>query len=78
MAKSAPIEEKPTEAIAHVETHDNTLDPKDAVVDATARGQAVSGYETLTPWQTIKMFKWATAACFAAAFSAATDGYQIG
>ncbi|SCN84051.1 probable maltose permease (MalP) [Fusarium fujikuroi] len=41
-------------------------------------GQLSSGYESLGLWQTVKVFKVATAYCFAAAFSAATDGYQIG
>lgn len=54
------------------------LEPKDAVVDAATKGQAVTGYETLTLWETVMTFKVATAYCFAAAFSAATDGYQIG
>ncbi|KAF2008744.1 general substrate transporter [Aaosphaeria arxii CBS 175.79] len=46
--------------------------------DAAAKGQALSGYESLTRWETVKTFKIATLVCFAAAFSAATDGYQIG
>lgn len=70
--------EKQTAAIERVETHDDVNNPKDAVVDAAARGQAATGYEKLTPWETVKMFKISTAVCFAAAFSAATDGYQIG
>ncbi|RKK96316.1 hypothetical protein BFJ71_g7896 [Fusarium oxysporum] len=41
-------------------------------------GHLSSGYESLSLWQTVKVFKVATAYCFAAAFSAATDGYQIG
>lgn len=41
-------------------------------------GQLSSGYESLSLWQTVKVFKVASAYCFAAAFSAATDGYQIG
>ncbi|KAM0323486.1 hypothetical protein ACHAQA_008766 [Verticillium albo-atrum] len=60
---------------AHVE---QTLKPSEAAFDAAIKGQAVSGYETLTLWETVKTFKVATAVCFAAAFSAATDGYQIG
>jgi MFS family permease len=70
--------EKPVTTIDHVATLDVPMDAKDVVVDAAARGQATSGYEALTPWETVKTFKWATLACFAAAFSAATDGYQIG
>ncbi|KAM0281980.1 hypothetical protein ACHAO9_010461 [Fusarium lateritium] len=41
-------------------------------------GQLSSGYESLSLWHTVKVFKVATAYCFVAAFSAATDGYQIG
>jgi len=51
---------------------------KDAAADAAIRGQAATGYETLTLWETIKTFEVSTAVCFFAAFSAATDGYQIG
>jgi hypothetical protein len=51
---------------------------KDAAANAAIRGQAATGYETLTLWETVKTFKVSTAACFLAAFSAATDGYQIG
>ncbi|KAK3306251.1 putative MFS alpha-glucoside transporter [Chaetomium strumarium] len=54
------------------------MSSKDAAVNAAMRGQATTGYETLTLWETIKTFKVSTAVCFAAAFSAATDGYQIG
>ncbi|OBR14265.1 MFS alpha-glucoside transporter [Colletotrichum higginsianum IMI 349063] len=52
--------------------------PKHASLDAAAKGQGVSGYETLTPWETMKAFKLCSATCLAVAFSAATDGYQIG
>ncbi|KAK4119734.1 general substrate transporter [Parathielavia appendiculata] len=51
---------------------------KDAAADAAVRGQATTGYETLTLWETVMTFKVSTAVCFFAAFSAATDGYQIG
>jgi hypothetical protein len=54
------------------------LSAKDVTFDATARGQGVSGYETLTLWQTVKAFKVNAAVCFAVTFSGATDGYQIG
>ncbi|KAJ5389244.1 putative maltose permease (MalP) [Penicillium cataractarum] len=59
----------------HVE---QVFKPDDTAADAAAMGQATSGYESLSLWQTAKMFKVATITCFAAAFSAATDGYQIG
>ena len=51
---------------------------KEASMMAAAKGQGLSGYETLTLWQTVKAFKVCTAICFLVAFSAATDGYQIG
>ncbi|KAJ4231878.1 hypothetical protein NW757_013847 [Fusarium falciforme] len=47
-------------------------------LDAAAQGQGVSGFETLTWWETVKAFKVTAAICFAVTFSAATDGYQIG
>ncbi|KAI9147043.1 MFS transporter fmqE [Paramyrothecium foliicola] len=51
---------------------------KEASMMAAAKGQGLSGYETLSLWQTAKAFKVCTATCFLVAFSAATDGYQIG
>lgn len=54
------------------------LDAKEASAEAAAKGQALSGFETLTLWQTVKAFKVCTFTCFMVAFSAATDGYQIG
>lgn len=51
---------------------------KDTALDAAAKGQGVSGFEKLTLWQTMKAFKVCTATCALVAFSAATDGYQIG
>lgn len=59
----------------HEAAGDATLPPKDLSSEAAARGQCVSGYETLSPWQTIMQFKMNTAVCFAATLSAATDGY---
>ena len=52
--------------------------PDDTAADGAILGQATSGYEGLSLWQTVKTFKVATLVCFAASFSAATDGYQIG
>lgn len=45
---------------------------------AAAKGQITTGYEDLGAIETIKTFKVCTLVCFAMAFSAATDGYQIG
>ncbi|KAJ3533117.1 hypothetical protein NM208_g8131 [Fusarium decemcellulare] len=52
--------------------------PKDLSSEAAARGQGVTGYEELSPWQTILQFKMNALVCFAVTLSAATDGYQIG
>ncbi|KAJ0290078.1 hypothetical protein Brms1b_000198 [Colletotrichum noveboracense] len=74
-------DQKPEIALEHADDvglenqHGN---PKDVTLDAAAKGQGVSGYETLTLWETFKAFKVCSATCFAVAFSAATDGYQIG
>lgn len=72
-------QEKPIDSAEHVDHADEMgLGPKDIAIDAAAKGQATSGYENLTPWETVKKFKICTLVCFLAAFSAATDGYQIG
>ena len=70
---------KPKNVTSHVENTDNVaLSKSEAVVDAAAAGQVTTGYETLTLWQTAVKFKVAAAVCFLAAFSASTDGFQIG
>ncbi|KAF5240366.1 hypothetical protein FANTH_9626 [Fusarium anthophilum] len=51
---------------------------EDAMITATQNGQGVSGYEELSPWETIKKFWVNSLLCFAVTFSAATDGYQMG
>lgn len=76
MSEPQPTKTGTTE---HVEGDPPTdLKPDHVEADAAAQGQATSGYETLTLWETLKTFKVATLVCFMAAFSAATDGYQIG
>lgn len=45
--------------------------------DATTKGQGLTGYESLTVWETIKKFKLNAFICMLASVSAATDGYQI-
>ncbi|KAH7176836.1 general substrate transporter [Dactylonectria macrodidyma] len=71
--------ENPPTAIEHVEEQTiEVLKPSELVAEAAAKGQATTGYENLTAWQTVKTFKVATAVCFAAALSAAADGFQIG
>jgi hypothetical protein len=53
------------------------MKPAEIVVEAADKGQATSGYETLSLWQTAIKFKWASLYCFLAAMSAAADGYQL-
>jgi hypothetical protein len=50
----------------------------DPTFDAATKGQGTTGYEELGILETIKTFKVCAIVCFAMAFSAATDGYQIG
>lgn len=61
--------------ITHVESNIGDL-KYDAVGDAAAKGQIVTGYENLGIIQTMLKFKVAMAICFAATFAGATDGYQ--
>ncbi|KAL1864281.1 hypothetical protein VTK73DRAFT_5991 [Phialemonium thermophilum] len=65
-------------AVEHMEDISPAMNQKDATVEAVVQGQAATGYETLTLWETVMTFKVSTLVCFAAAFSAATDGYQVG
>ncbi|KAL2825990.1 hypothetical protein BDW59DRAFT_179737 [Aspergillus cavernicola] len=64
--------------IEHAETTHDAPTKSDAAVDAATRGQLATGYEHLSDLETIKTFELCTFVCFAIAFSAATDGYQIG
>ncbi|RHZ58053.1 hypothetical protein CDV55_105909 [Aspergillus turcosus] len=75
--ESARVTEKPP-AVEHLEASDDAPVKGDAAVDAATRGQATTGYEHLSVMETIKTFKLVTLVCIAMAFSAATDGYQIG
>ncbi|KAH6689842.1 sugar transporter [Plectosphaerella plurivora] len=80
--KSTGLDAHEDGAIERIEHRDapeqGRLDSKEASMEAAAKGQGVSGYETLGLWETIKAFKVCTLVCFMVAFSAATDGYQIG
>ena len=78
--KTQHAEGQPSDiAIERQETGvDGHVGSKEASAEAAAMGQVISGYEDLTVWQTVKAFKVCTAYCFLVAFSAATDGYQIG
>ena len=76
---SEQLTEKSARQTEHIEAaEEGDMKQSDAALDAATRGQVVTGYETLTVWETIKAFKLCTFVCFAMAFSAATDGYQIG
>ncbi|VUC26714.1 unnamed protein product [Clonostachys rosea] len=75
--KPSSVEEVKAPILDHIEAREaEELQPGEKIDDA--RGQAISGYESLSIFETVKTFKMATLICFLAAFSAATDGYQIG
>lgn len=79
MASTTKDEKDVTRAADHQEVVDEAAHtPKDIVTEATAKGQGVTGYETLSPWKTILQFKTNSLICFLVTLSAATDGYQIG
>ncbi|CAG7915558.1 unnamed protein product [Penicillium olsonii] len=65
-------------SVKHDEVAEDGLKKSDAACDAQTMGQGTSGYEHLGILETIKTFKICTLVCFAMAFSAACDGYQIG
>jgi hypothetical protein len=62
------------DAQRHIET---AAKPAEVAIEAADKGQATSGYEDLTLWQTVAQFKFASLYCFIAAMSAAADGYQL-
>lgn len=75
----AQSEQKEAHPVTHAEDlHSGEAHSKDTVHDAATRGQALTGYETLTPWETAKKFKACAFYVFLAALSAGTDGYQTG
>jgi hypothetical protein len=78
MANPAEIGIRNSEKLVavHVEGRDHS--GKNVAYDAETRGQGVSGYETLSAFQTVTKFKIAAFVCFLVTFSAAADGYQIG
>lgn len=51
---------------------------KNIALEASAKGQGVSGYERLTLWETVMKFKLSSLVCFAVTITAGADGYQIG
>ncbi|KAL4747009.1 hypothetical protein BDW72DRAFT_209932 [Aspergillus terricola var. indicus] len=79
MAARNSKEKTLAEAVEHHETFkDEGRGVKAISAEAAARGQGATGYETLTVWQTVCMFKINSLICMLVTFSAATDGYQIG
>ncbi|KAM5349060.1 hypothetical protein ACJ41O_008883 [Fusarium nematophilum] len=75
MATSLAQDEKVTlGAVEHQKAPGQCPQPtKDLASEATAKGQGVSGYETLGMWGTVKQFKYSTFICFIVALSSATD-----
>lgn len=81
MAATDAAVERDDKFISDVEHMDNIGDvdrAKVAIADAASKGQGLSGFEELSAWQTVKLFKLNTFICFLVAISAAADGYQIG
>jgi hypothetical protein len=78
MSHHKSLEKQVGQEIAHVESHVDGIQSKDAIQDAASKGQALTGYEELTPWEAAKKFKACTFYVFFAALAAGTDGYQIG
>ncbi|KAF5988307.1 putative maltose permease (MalP) [Fusarium bulbicola] len=70
----------PIDNPTRVDSHDHVetaLKHDELAAEAVAQGQALSGYEHLTFWETVRTFKMASLVCLLAAFSAGADGYQI-
>ena len=70
----------PIQNPTQVDSHDHVetaLKPDDLAAEAVSQGQALSGYEHLTFWETVRTFKMASLICLLSAFSAGADGYQI-
>lgn len=78
MASVALEEKASATAIERADGTDLPVDQKSLAAEAAAAGQGVSGYETLTIWETAKKFKFNIFVCTMMAVSAAADGYQIG
>ena len=75
---SPQIDEKHPDTVDHAVSDQGTSgDLKDLSATAVAQGQALSGYEHLSVWQTVWKFKVCSLLCFLAAVSSATEGYQI-
>lgn len=71
--------QKASETLDQAVTHDEKSHvAKTLSSEAAAAGQGISGYETLTVWETCMKFKYNSVVCSMMAFAAAMDGYQIG
>ncbi|KAL5328254.1 hypothetical protein ACEPPN_001752 [Leptodophora sp. 'Broadleaf-Isolate-01'] len=75
---SPQIDEQHPDAVDRaVDDQGPSGDLKDLSAHAVAQGQALSGYENLSVWQTVWKFKICSFLCFLASISAAAEGYQI-
>ncbi|EXA30884.1 hypothetical protein FOVG_17761 [Fusarium oxysporum f. sp. pisi HDV247] len=77
MASTAPKSATEKADAQHNDFVETPLKQQEIIEDAVARGQITSGYETLGWWHTVAKFKFVSFVCFLAAFSAATDGFQV-
>lgn len=79
MESTKKVTSEPNPSAREVENApDDGLEKSDPTFVAATKGQITTGYEDLGALETIKTFKLCTLVCFAMAFSAATDGYQVG
>ena len=62
------IEEKPS-----AQHHENAS----ADADQDMHGQELTGFEDLTLFQTLKMFKKTSLLCLAVTFTACAEGYEV-
>lgn len=77
MPNSPPVTDVHPEAFPDQDEKEKALHLEQGENDADNRIVTQSDFDTLSTWQAIKRFKLACFYCAVAAFSAATDGYQI-
>lgn len=69
--------------IEHIDEKKIDIQQLDDIKDQTPEdlahddcGQTPTGYEHLSEWETLKVFKRTALVCFALAFTACADGYE--
>ncbi|KAL2803248.1 general substrate transporter [Aspergillus granulosus] len=78
MAAEDKADKSAGEGIEHQEAAGDVVTREMKIgAEAAAQGQGTTGYESLSIWENVKIFKMNALICFLVTFSAATDGYQI-